>query len=125
MAASDSDGEFLHFKWIMGTGHEFFSSSEFVFTYWYAGKYPVTVIAYDDKWGTDTISDTVIVTGDNGNKPILTAYPVPAFTFQEVYFKLENAPEECGMPSTIGISPEEDPQWARFQCIPLSVGRRI
>lgn len=94
VAASDSDSEFLHFKWIMGTGHEFFSSSEFVFTYWYAGKYPVTVIAYDDKWGTDTISDTVIVTGDNGNKPILTAYPVPAFTFQEVYFKLENAPEE-------------------------------
>jgi len=93
-SATDSDGEFLHYKWIMGTGHEFFASSEFVFTYWYANKYPVTVIAYDDKWGTDTISDTIVVTGDNGNKPCLAAYPVPAFTFQEVYFKLENAPEE-------------------------------
>ncbi len=94
VTASDSDGEFLHYKWIMGTGHEFFASSEFVFTYWYAKKYPVTVIAYDDKWGTDTISDTVTVTGDNGNKPCLTAYPVPAFTFQPIHFKLENAPEE-------------------------------
>lgn len=94
VSAIDSDGEFLHYKWIMGTGHEFFASSEFVFTYWYASKYPVTVIAYDDKWGTDTIYDTIIVTGDNGNKPCLTAYPVPTFTFQEVYFKLENAPEE-------------------------------
>ncbi len=94
VSASDSDSEFLHYKWITGTGHEFFSSSEFVFTYWYAKKYPITVIAYDDKWGTDTISDTVIVTGDNGNKPCLTAYPVPAFTFQQVYFRLENAPEE-------------------------------
>lgn len=94
VTASDSDGEFLHYKWITGTGHEFFGPSEFVFTYWYAKKYPVTVIAYDDKWGTDTISDTVIVTGDNENKPCLTAYPVPAFTFQPVYFRLENAPEE-------------------------------
>lgn len=94
VSASDSDGEFLHYKWIMGTGHEFFASSEFVFTYWYSRKYPVTVIAYDDKWGTDTISDTVLVTGDNENKPCLTAYPVPAFTFQTIYFKLENAPAE-------------------------------
>jgi hypothetical protein len=92
--ASDSDGKFLHYKWIMGTGHEFFAASEFVFTYWYPSKYPVTVIAYDDKWGTDTIWDTVIVTGNNLNKPCLTAYPVPAFTFQEIYFQLENAPEE-------------------------------
>ncbi len=91
--ASDSDGEFIHYKWILGTGHEFFAASEFVFTYWYAGKYPVTVIAYDDKWATDTISDTIIVTGDSENKTCLAAYPVPAFTYQEVYFKLENAPK--------------------------------
>ena len=119
MAASDSDGEFLHFKWIMGTGHEFF----FLFRIWNtycAGKYPVTA-CHDDN-GADTISDTVIV---NEIMEINQSLQHIRFLIylQEVYFKLKMLLKNTRMPSTIGIS-EEDPQWARFN-IPLSVGRRI
>lgn len=93
--AIDSDGVVTGYRWIMsGTGFETFDDSDFTFTYWYPGEYPVTVIAYDINWGSDTISEIITVTGEQTGKPILAAYPVPADIYQDIYFKLENAPAE-------------------------------
>lgn len=93
ISANDSDDDNLYFLWRLGTGYEFPGTSEFAFTYWYAKKYPVTVMVWDNKGGSDTIFDTITVTGGNGNNPCLAAYPSPAFTNQYIFFKLENAPQ--------------------------------
>lgn len=92
VSATDSDGLIMWYKWHFGTGYETFGDTEIQFTYWYPGKYPVTVIAFDDSWGTDTLIDTITVTGYPPMKPFLTAYPVPAYINTNIFFKLENIP---------------------------------
>lgn len=99
--ANDSDGVILTYKWEFlslsndksETIYESFGSSYFFFTFWYPSKYLVKVTVIDDYYGSDSYSDTVIVTGEQKNEPILVAYPSPAFTFTPIDFRLENIPD--------------------------------